>query len=332
MQVKPEELSSHLSSRLLPIYLISGDETLLVEESCDAIIKAARANGFSERSVHHVEGSFKWHDINHDSSSMSLFAERKILDVRVSQKKFDREASDALREWIEEHAESGESMMMIRTTRLEPRQRSSAWFKAIDKAGAVTLIWPMSPGQLPRWITSRLAALELKAEPDAIQYLCDKVEGNLLAAAQEVQKLALQGLPLPITLEMMTNALEDSSRFTAFDLIDAMMAGDQTRVVHVLDVLRQEGVALFAILGALTSQLRRLGDGGRLPPARQRLVQEFSRRIRDPLPVLAECSLIDQQGKGQKMGDAWVSLEKMLLRLAGLRQISLASQDMAKLT
>lgn len=329
MQVKPEDLASHLKSRLLPVYFVSGDETLLVEESCDAILQAARAQGFTERSIHHVEGGFKWHDLNHDSSSMSLFAEKKILDVRVPQKKFDREGSDAIRDWLTAHAEAGESMMIIRTTRLEARQRSSAWFKAIDKAGAVTLIWPMSPRQLPRWISDRLARAELRAEPDAVQYLCDKVEGNLLAAAQEVQKLALQSLPSPITLEAMTNSLEDSSRFTAFDLIDAMMAGDQRRVVHVLDVLRQEGVALFAILGALTSQLRRLHDGGRLPPARQKLVQDFARRIRDPLPVLAECALIDQQGKGQKIGDPWISLEKMLLRLAGVRQISLASEDLA---
>lgn len=329
MQIKLEDLQTQVGTGLLPVYLVSGDETLLVEECCDAIIRAARDAGYTERSIHHVEGSYKWHDLNHDSSSMSLFAEKKVLDVRVPVKKFDREASDALRSWLEDIGPTGESLLLIRTTRLEPRQRSSAWYKAIDKAGGVTLIWPLSPRELPRWVTQRLNQAGLQAERDAVQYLCDKVEGNLLAAAQEVEKLALLDLPAPISVEAMASSLEDSSRFTTFDLIDATMGGDPKRVVHILDVLRQEGVALFAILGALTAQLRRLHDGGRLPPARQRLVQDFARRIRDPLPVLAECALIDQQGKGQKRGDPWISLEKMLLRLAGVRQIPLASQELA---
>ncbi|NKC01448.1 MAG: DNA polymerase III subunit delta [Pseudomonadales bacterium] len=331
MQIKSEELASHLKTKLLPIYLVSGDETLLVEEACDAIIAAARNEGFTERSIHHAEGSYKWHELSHDSSSLSLFAEKKILDVRVPGKKFDREASDSLRAWIEDNAAGGETMMLIRTIRLEPRQRSSAWFKAIDKAGAVSLIWPLSHKQLPRWLNQRMREQGLTADSDAVQYLCDKVEGNLLAASQEIHKLVLQDLPSPISAEAMAASLEDSSRFTSFDLIDAMMEGDRPRVVHILDVLRQEGAALFAILGALTAQMRRLGDSQRLPPARQRIVQDFARRIKDPLPVLAECALVDQQGKGQKPGDPWISLEKMLLRLAGARKVTLASQDYARL-
>ncbi len=331
MQIKNEEMSTHLKSRLLPIYLISGDETLLVEEACDAIIAAAGAKGYTERSIHHVEGTYKWRELVHDSASRSLFAEKKILDVRVPGKKFDREASDSLRSWIEENPAGGAAMMLIRTVRLEPRQRASAWFKAIDKAGAISLIWPLSYKQLPRWLNHRMKEQGLTAGADAVQYLCDKVEGNLLAASQEIHKLVLQDLPSPISAEAMAASLEDSSRFTSFDLIDATMECDRVRVVHILEVLRQEGAALFAILGAVTAQMRRLGDSQRLPPARRRIVQDFARRIKDPLPVLAECALIDQQGKGQKTGDPWVSLEKLLLRLAGARTVSLASQDYARL-
>lgn len=332
VQIRTEELPVHLKGNLAGVYLVCGDETLLVEEACDAIIAAAKSAGFSERSVHYVEGGFKWHDLNHDSASLSLFSEKKLLDVRVAASKFNREASDALRTWIDEFTTGNEpeTMMLLRSNRLESRQRQSAWYKAIDQAGAITQIWPLSHKQLPRWLGDRLQRAGLQAEPDALRYLSDKVEGNLLAAAQEIHKLTLQQLSSPITLEVMVAMLEDSSRFTSFDLIDAMMEGDHRRVVHILKVLREEGAALFAILGALTNQLRRLNETQRLPPARKQTVQRFAQRLHDPLPVLAECAWIDQQGKGQKSGDPWVSLEKMLLRLAGVR-ISLASQDYAKI-
>jgi DNA polymerase III subunit delta len=331
MQVKAEDLSTQLGSRLLPVYLISGDETLLVEEACDAVIKAARAEGFTERSVHYVESGFHWHNLTNDAASMSLFAERKILDVRIPVKKFDREGSEALREWakaVDAQVEI-DNILLLRTGRLDPRQRSSAWFKALDKAGSITLIWPMSPAQLPRWLKTRASRAEVTMQGDALQYLADRVEGNLLAAAQEIDKLALLDLPQPVTLETLVATLEDTSRYNSFDLLDAVMASQPQKVVKILSNLRAEGVALFAILGALTSQLRRMGNSKGLPPARQRLMQQFAQRIKDPGIVLAECAVIDQQGKGQLMGDAWISLENLLLRLSAVKQLPLPSQDQA---
>lgn len=329
MQVKAEDLSSQLSTRLLPVYLVSGDETLLVEEACDAIIAAAAAQGFTERSVHHVDTGFHWHHLSNDAASMSLFAERKLLDVRVPVKKFDRDASDALREWVDGIGDAADfdNVLLLRTSRLEPRQRNSAWFKALDKVGAVTLIWQMSASQLPRWLNQRAAGAGVQLQKDAAQYVCDRVEGNLLAAAQEVEKLVLMDLPQPISLDDVVASLEDAARFNSFDLLDAMMAGDPVKVVRIIQVLREEGVALFAILGALTSQMRRIGAPRGLPPARQRLLQQFAQRIKDPNVVLAECAVIDQQGKGQLLGDAWVSLENLLLRLSGVRTMPLPSQD-----
>jgi len=339
MQVKSSDLSSHLAGPLRGVYLVSGDETLIVEECCDAIIAAARAQGYTERSVHHVESGFHWSDLTHDSASMSLFAERKLLDVRIPVKKFDREGSEALREWClnlergleeaQEWSAEHDSILLLRTTRLEPRQRSSAWFKALEGAGVVTLIWPLSPGELPRWMQARLKAESITAEADALTYLCDRVEGNLLAAAQEIDKLKLLDLPQPITLDVLVAHLEDASHYNSFDLIDAALGAQPDRVTKILHSLREEGVALFAILGALTSQLRRSGDTRGLPPMRQKLMRDFASRIPNVDPVLAQCAVVDQQGKGQLRGDAWISLEQLLLRIASVRSLSLPSQDQA---
>ncbi|MEM9623278.1 MAG: DNA polymerase III subunit delta [Pseudomonadota bacterium] len=329
MQIRAEDFSSHLASQLLPVYLISGDETLLVEECCDAIIAQARDAGFTERSIHHVESGFKWHELSQDAASMSLFAERKILDVRVPAKKFDKQASEALRAWVDQVSAQTQidNILLLRTSRLEPRQRSSAWFKALDAVAGITLIWPMSVAQLPRWLKQRVRSRQLQLDADAITYLAERVEGNLLAAAQEIDKLALMGLPQPVSVEALVACLEDTSRFNSFDLLDAVMAGDPARTARILAALREEGVALFAILGALTSQLRRMDNPRGLPPARQKLLQQFARRIRDGGAVLAECAIIDQQGKGQLPGDAWLSLQRLLLRLARLSSLSLPSQD-----
>jgi DNA polymerase-3 subunit delta len=329
MQVRADDLGSQLQGGLRPVYLVSGDETLLVEEACDLVIAAARDQGYLERSVHYVEAGFKWHELRHASASLSLFAERKLLDVRVPVKRFDREGSDALREWLDAAtSEPPDVVLLLRCGRLEPRQRSSAWFKAIEKQGIVTLIWPLSPDQLPRWLQQRARGVGLQIEGDALHYLCERVEGNLLAAAQEVDKLVLLEPEQPVSLEAVVAALEDASRFTPFDLIDATMVGDAAKIHRVVRSLRDTGTSVFAVLGAFTSQLRRGNDTRGLPPQRRKLVSQFMARIKDPAPVLGECALIDQQGKGQKPGIAWISLENLLLRLSGIRSLPLPSQDM----
>jgi len=157
MQVKAEDLPRHLAGNLDAIYLISGEEQLLVDEACDAVITTAREKGFTERSVHHVDQSFRWLDLHHDAASMSLFAEKKILDVRVPPKKLDKEASAALREWVQnlQGNQTIEHVLLLRTGRLERGQRTSAWFKALEKAGVVTVMWPLEPSRLPAWLGQR---------------------------------------------------------------------------------------------------------------------------------------------------------------------------------
>ena len=319
MPVRPDQLRGVLDKGLAPVYLVSGDDTLLVTEACDQIIAVARDQGFSERSVHHVDAGFSWHSLSQDAASLSLFAERKILDVRVSSKKFDKDASAMLRDWVADSGPSGETVLLLRTDRLQAKQRSSAWFKALDRDGVVVLIWPLASHEFPRWLQARVQNRGLQLQAGALDYLAARVEGNLLAAVQEIEKLALQDLSAPISLEAMAACLEDTSRFNSFDLVDAALLGDGARVHRVLHGLREEGISVFAILGALTSQLRRLDQTRGLPPARARAIQQFLQRSRIPsYQWLAECTVVDQLAKGVGIGDPWISLEQLLLGMAGV--------------
>ena len=174
---------------------------------------------------------------------------------------------------------------------------------------------------MPRWIATRLKSAGLRLEPDAVSHLAERTEGNLLAAVQEIHKLTLAGLPEPIGVQALQAVMEDAAHYDNFELVDGVLAGDAARVARVLDSLRAEGVSLFAIMGAFTSQLRRMTGNERMPPQRQRLVAGFLRRADGPAGVgrvLAECALIDAQAKGQIPGAPWLTLERLLMRLCGV--------------
>ena len=306
------------------MYLIAGDETLLVEEACDLVLAAALRQGFAERNVLYVEPGFKWHDLLQEAASLSLFTDKKVLDLRVPANKFDKQASATLREYLA--SASPDNLLLIRTGRLQSRQRSSAWFKALDAAGAVVLVWPIGHRELPGWLARRSRAAELDLTREALVWLAERVEGNLLAAAQEIDKLKLADLEQPIDAKSLATAVADASHYDSFELIDAVFGGDARRVRRVLATLREEGVSLFALLGAFSSQLRGLDRGQWMPPHRKRLVPGFLRRAGSSQRVLAQLALVDQQGKGELLGDAWLSLERLLLRLCEVRLPSLETE------
>ncbi len=327
MLLKPAALNKHLRGTLAPIYLVAGDEPLLVQEASDAILAAARTQGFTERSVVFVEPAFNWHDLTQNAASMSLFAQRRVVDVRVPAARLDKQASEVLRAYVA--APQEDTLILLRTERLERGKRSSAWFKALEANGVIVLVWPIKSGELPRWVQDRFRDAGLELEAAALTYFCQRVEGNLLAAIQEIERLKLAELPQPIPLEEIVAVLEDASHYDTFELLDAVFGGDTQRVSRLVGGLRQEGVAVFAILGALSAQLRNLLPGGRVPYQRQHLIGGFLRRLGSEEAidrVLAQCAIVDQQGKGQLLGDAWLSLENLLLRLAGARLPSLEAQ------
>ena len=214
---------------------------------------------FTQALAHHVESDW-WHDLQMMPPACPSYRAQSHRFTHTPGK-FDKEASQILRDWCAEPNANPNALLLIRTERLQPRQRNSAWFKAIEASGWSCWIWPLGPRELPGWLNERLRLRGLELQRDALMALWERVEGNLLAAAaQEVEKLALQDLAQPISEEALLQCLEDTARFNSLDLIDAAMAGQGVRVTKIMASLREDRGSLFAILGALTSQLRRLGQ------------------------------------------------------------------------
>ena len=327
MQIYPEKLAQTLSQSLKPLYLVSGDELLIVQEACDQILKCAKDQGFQERKIFEPGTDGNWDSLREEGASLSLFASKRIIDVRLSANKLDKDASVFLREWCDSPPE--DVLLLIRTERLLPRQRKSAWFKSLDSIGGIILVWPIGQRDLPRWLNARLRSNDLQIGKEGLSYLAERVEGNLLSAAQLIEKMVLSKMQGDISLDQLYEVIEDSSRFGAFDLINATMAGESERLCHILSVLKEEGVSFFAILGALASQIRRVGGNLQgLPEAQKKVIGQFANRVGNLDFVLSEIALLDLQAKGGvRGGSEWIGLERLLLRLSGLSQINLMSED-----
>ena len=327
MQIYPEKLAQTLSQSLKPLYLVSGDELLIVQEACDQILKCAKDQGYQERKIFEPGTDGNWDSLREEGASLSLFASKRIIDVRLSANKLDKDASVFLREWCDSPPE--DVLLLIRTERLLPRQRKSAWFKSLDSIGGIILVWPIGQRDLPRWLNARLRSNDLQIGKEGLSYLAERVEGNLLSAAQLIEKMVLSKMQGEVSLDQLYEVIEDSSRFGAFDLVNATMAGESDRLSHILSVLKEEGVSFFAILGALASQIRRVGGNLQgLPEAQKKVISQFASRVGDLDFVLSEIALLDLQAKGGvRGGSEWIGLERLLLRLSGLSQINLMSED-----
>lgn len=331
MQLKFEQLGKHIAGGLQPVYFVAGDEILLIEEACRDILEAAESAGFGERSRHDIGTGTDWDEIFDSASNMSLFAERKVIDIRLGNKGLDRAGSDAVRGYLEDPIP--DTLVLLRAGSIEWRQRSSAWFKALEKQAVVLMVWPIRTRDLPRWLDKRCKAVGLNLNGDALAVLADRVEGNLLAAQQEIEKLRLlfPGAGVEVTEQDLT--LNDASHFESFDLIDTAFRGEAARVRKMVQTLRQEGVAVFMVIGALTAQLRRayglsMGRNERISrnrlPAVNAAVSRLSTAGIDA--ILRECARLDQQAKGMLRGDAWDSFERILLAVAGATESTLETE------
>jgi DNA polymerase-3 subunit delta len=322
------QLHKHLSgSELKPAYLIAGEEYLLLLEAADAVRVRAKALGYSEREVLDADAHFDWNALAMAAASMSLFASRRLLDLRLPGGKPGKEGAAAL---IEYCANPPPDTILLITCRQWSKAHETAWVAAVEKVGMFVPAWPMKAEQLPDWIRQRMASRGLAPDQGAIEALADRVEGNSLAAAQEIDKLALLHGSAPLDADTLTQLVADSTRFDVFKLADAAIGGDAVRALRILAGLRAEGEQIPALMGWMLNQLQLLARlsaaanpaaafrAERVWPARESLYRKaLARADRGHWEAcLIQASRIDRISKGRGFGDAWDELERLLAAMA----------------
>ena len=332
MRLYPEKLAGHLQQQLAPVYLVSGDEPLLVQECCDLIRQQARQQGCSEREVIDAGvSSFNWQDILHSATNMSLFAERKLIELRLPSGKPGAEGSKALCEYLD--IASGEDVLLIIAGKIDKQSTNSKWYKALDKAGATIQVWPVDAKDLPRWLQQRVRNAGMSIDNDALQLLSERVEGNLLAAVQEVEKLKLLAKDSQITAQTVTAAVSDNARYNLFDMADNALKGNTTASLRMLHGLRSEGTEPPVVLWALAREIRTLYEvqldcdkgqsaqqalsARRVWNNRMPLMQAaLSRHSADSLSrLLEQGAAVDGSIKGFAGGKPWDNLEHLIVGL-----------------
>ncbi|MGD8933444.1 MAG: DNA polymerase III subunit delta [Gammaproteobacteria bacterium] len=324
MNVRSDQLADVLSRQLHPVYLISGDEPLQVMESSDLVRAVCRQQDYAEREVFDIDNTFDWQLLKDEANSLSLFSTRRILDLRIPSAKPGREGGQALKEYAANPPE--DTVLLITAGKLEAAQKKSAWFRALDEVGVVMQCWPVGPDRLPAWVRQRFQGRGMQPAKEVIDYVCQRVEGNLLAAAQEIDKLHLLVGPGVVNIESVREAVADSSRFSVFELADSALAGDQARVIRILHGLHAEGIEPVLVTWALAKDIRLLAAvsvnrgsadyalkqsgvwQNRLPLYKSCLARHSTARLNR---LLQRCARIDGITKGQQQGNVWDELQTL---------------------
>ena len=330
MQVKPEQLAQALHKQQVPLVWISGDESLLVQEACDLVRKFAREQGFTEREVIDAGAGYDWNQLLLSNNSLSLFAERKLIDLRPS--RFDEGCREALLAYLENP--NPDNLLLLTTGKIEKAAQSSKWFTALESKALFCQLWPVTEQQLPQWLSQRLQSRGYKIEQEALDLLCDRVEGNLLAAAQELEKLQLHAQGQTITAANVLEQVADNSRFTVFALTDACLGGNTERALKILSHLEAEGDEPLALLGMLTRELRTLSGmladmgNGRLARDVVQAYRVWGARVqlteralqihnqRSIQHLLERARIVDQSVKGLQDRKPWDELGSLVLQFS----------------
>ncbi|MFK3792941.1 DNA polymerase III subunit delta [Pseudomonas piscis] len=339
MKLAPAQLGKHLQGSLAPVYVISSDDPLLCQEAADAIRIAARQQGYDERQVFSADANFDWGSLLLAGASMSLFAQKRLLELRLPSGKPGDKGAAALIEYCSRPAE--DTVLLISLPKLDGSAQKTKWGKALVEGAQTQFvqIWPVDANQLPQWIRQRLSQAGMSANQDAVELIAARVEGNLLAAAQEIEKLKLMAEGGQVTVETVQAAVADSARFDVFGLVDAILNGEAAHALRMLEGLKGEGVEPPVILWALSRELRLLANlaqqfGQGIPldkvfsqarppvwdkrkPLMSKALQRYSAQRWSQL--LLDAQRIDAQIKGQASGSAWSSLSRLSLLMAGQR-------------
>ncbi|MGO4378986.1 DNA polymerase III subunit delta [Pseudoduganella sp. RAF53_2] len=336
MQLRAEALDAHVAKTLAPLYVITSDEHLLALEAADKIRKAARAQGYSEREVLSVERSFKWGELLAANQAMSLFGDKKLIELRIPSGKPGKDGGAALQAYVKDLGP--DNLTLITLPKLDWQTQKAAWVAALQQSAVYIDIPNIERSALPGWIANRLAAQGQSAERASLDFIADRVEGNLLAAHQEIQKLGLLHEAGKLSHEQVQDAVLNVARYDVFKLSEAMLAGDPARLIRMLEGLKGEGEALPLVLWAVSEEIRTLlklkaamAQGRPLPALlkeyriwgpRERMMEPALRRVSLATleAAMQQAAQVDKMVKGLRAksfaGDAWDAMLQLALKVA----------------
>lgn len=340
MQINVDQLANHLKRGLAPVYLVYGEELLLAEESCQAIRAAAHAAGYLDHQIMTVESGFDWNGLFASIQSLSLFAERRLIELRIPSGKPGEAGAKIIAE-IADQAFT-DTVLLVSCGKLDKATREAKWAKALEAAGVAVAAYSLETTQWPGWIRRRMEARNLKPGPGVVELLAHLMEGNLLACAQEIDKFSLRFGTGEVSLDDIEGNLSDNARYNVFALADASLRGDVAVVERILNSLRGEGVEPILVLWALAREARELAQMAAMVKAGQPVPQVLdSRRVwtkRKPLvsaalkrlsyaatqDLLLGAARTDRILKGRETGNVWQELQCLALGMSGLKPAHLA--------
>ena len=334
MRLRPEQIQAHLGNGLAPVYLVSGEEPFQLEQVSSAIRHKAQELGYTDREVMHVERGFDWQQLSASADALSLFADKRLLELRIPSGKPGDAGSKALQRYCDHPP--ADTVLLIVAGKLEKAQQNTKWFKALEQNGVVVQVWPVEADKLAQWIKQRMQLRDMQPTPEALAMLAERVEGNLLAADQELEKLRLLSGGGTVDAEQVVAAVSDSARFDVFSLVDTVLLGDAARAVRILYGLQAEGVEPVLVLWALGREIRSLSGMSRALQQGQAMSQVLTQyRVWDKRKRAVQAALqryplkrwqgllwqvgeIERVIKGQVTGKPWDELLQLTLKVAGL--------------
>jgi DNA polymerase-3 subunit delta len=334
VKLRAEQLPAALAKSLASAYLVSGEEPLQISEAQDQIRAAARAQGFANRELFYAEAGFDWGRLLEASDSFSMFGERRLIDLRLPAKP-DKDGAAALERYAKRLPD--DAVLLVTLPKLTAADQKAAWLQALEAKGVFVQVWPLSGQALIAWLEKRLAAKKMQAARSGLELLAARVEGNLLAAAQEIEKLHILHGPARISDDMILKAVADSARYDVYDLAEAALLGQPARAHRVLAALRGEGTASAVALWALARDIRLLcgikAAMARGAPLEAAFAQQKERvwdkrktslasaaqrlSLDEARSALLRCARADRRVKGMDGGDAWEALLDVCLALCG---------------
>ena len=336
MQIRAEQLRNDLKARQYPIYLVAGDEPLQHRESVDMLRKAAKYYGYEEREVYMADASFDWNTLSSIASELSLFATRRLIEIHLpTGKPSDKGA--ALLDYCEQPPE--DVILLLVAGKIESATRKTKWYKALDKVAGIITVWPIEGHQLNQWLNQRLQAKGLNLQSESVQLISDRIEGNLLAADQEIEKLSLlypaTKAGITLTHDQVSEAVFDSARYNLFELFDCALAGDLQRAARMLNGLQGEGQSIILIMSLIAKEVRMLAkmsavmaqsgnlqaamQGHYIFPSRKNLIVQAlqNSQVEHWQTLLQQLLLADKMAKGAEVGDPWDIMQLILAKIAG---------------